>query len=163
MQWLGTCSMKAQFDLAGMEELGREDIVEEELEGVLTRRGHRFRSQRCFTVEHPKDLNVWRVMEKRLSSPHADDTHPDMARLGGTGDLVVFFAFPRNSYYTTAANVMPFIYANTMLVVFNTWFQIVSRRSTYTSFIVTSGSRRTAAMPANTTKTGDDQIISIAR
>ncbi|KAJ7839225.1 hypothetical protein B0H14DRAFT_1075248 [Mycena olivaceomarginata] len=44
--------------------------------------------------------------------------------------LILFFVFPNKSYYTTPANVMPFIYANTMLVVLNSRFQIVGGRST---------------------------------
>ncbi|KAF7349004.1 hypothetical protein MVEN_01421500 [Mycena venus] len=44
--------------------------------------------------------------------------------------LILFFTFPNKSYYTTLANIMPFIYANTMLVVLNSRFQIVGGRST---------------------------------
>jgi hypothetical protein len=56
--------------------------------------------------------------------------HSFSVALVALATLILFFVFPNKSYYTTPANVMPFIYANTMLVVLNSRFQIVGGRST---------------------------------
>ncbi|KAF7344204.1 hypothetical protein MVEN_01710900 [Mycena venus] len=47
--------------------------------------------------------------------------------------VILFFAFPRKVYYTTLANIMPMMYANTMFAVLNSRFKIVGGRSTETS------------------------------
>lgn len=48
-------------------------------------------------------------------------------------NLILFFAFPGRTYYTTPALLMPKFYANTILVVLNSRFQILGGRSTLDS------------------------------
>ncbi|KAJ7159789.1 hypothetical protein C8R46DRAFT_1001993 [Mycena filopes] len=44
-------------------------------------------------------------------------------------NLVLFLAFPHNSYYTTPGGILPKLYANTILVIFNSRIQIVGGRN----------------------------------
>ncbi|KAF8142933.1 hypothetical protein K438DRAFT_1634528, partial [Mycena galopus ATCC 62051] len=48
-------------------------------------------------------------------------------------NLILFFAFPGKTYYTTPALIMPKLYANTILAVLNSRFQILGGRATYMS------------------------------
>ncbi|KAJ7801535.1 hypothetical protein B0H13DRAFT_2389984 [Mycena leptocephala] len=48
-------------------------------------------------------------------------------------NLILFFAFPGHTYYTTPALLMPKFYANTILAVLNARIQIVGGRATYVS------------------------------
>ncbi|KAJ7908197.1 hypothetical protein B0H13DRAFT_2331600 [Mycena leptocephala] len=46
--------------------------------------------------------------------------------------LALFYAFPTNTYYEPSAMIIPTLYANTMLAVFNSRFQILGGRGTGT-------------------------------
>ncbi|KAJ7200144.1 hypothetical protein GGX14DRAFT_660614 [Mycena pura] len=63
------------------------------------------------------------------SAPHAPIPLLHSALVSLT-TLILFLVFPNKTYYTTPANIMPFIYANTMLVVLNSRFQIVGGPAT---------------------------------
>ncbi|KAJ7141749.1 hypothetical protein C8R43DRAFT_1109431 [Mycena crocata] len=47
--------------------------------------------------------------------------------------LTLWFAFPHGAYFVTPTEIMPPLYANTMLVVLNARFKILGGRATYTS------------------------------
>ncbi|KAK7027790.1 hypothetical protein R3P38DRAFT_3190872 [Favolaschia claudopus] len=84
--------------------------------------------------------------------------------------LILFFAFPHNIYYTTPVSVMPFIYANTMYMVFNARAQIVGGRGASTNSTGAGGSgagysntRETAGMMPATSLTRPSHMVSITR
>ncbi|KAK7050697.1 hypothetical protein R3P38DRAFT_1765578 [Favolaschia claudopus] len=84
--------------------------------------------------------------------------------------LILFFAFPRNIYYTTPVSVMPFIYANTMYMVFNARVQIVGGRGANTSSTLTGAvgsgagyTRETTGMMPATSLTRPSHMVSITR
>ncbi|KAK0212242.1 hypothetical protein DFS33DRAFT_12960 [Desarmillaria ectypa] len=48
-------------------------------------------------------------------------------------NLILFFAFPHQTFYTTPALLMPKLYANTVYMVLNSRIRIIGGRDTYTS------------------------------
>ncbi|KAK0459358.1 uncharacterized protein EV420DRAFT_1642323 [Desarmillaria tabescens] len=48
-------------------------------------------------------------------------------------NLILFFAFPRQTFFTTPALLMPKLYANTVYMVLNSRIRIIGGRDTYTS------------------------------
>ncbi|PBK86542.1 hypothetical protein ARMGADRAFT_530386 [Armillaria gallica] len=48
-------------------------------------------------------------------------------------NLILFFAFPHQTFYTTPALIMPKLYANTIYMVLNSRIRIMGGRDTYTS------------------------------
>ncbi|PBL03263.1 hypothetical protein ARMGADRAFT_1069822 [Armillaria gallica] len=48
-------------------------------------------------------------------------------------NLILFFAFPHQTFYTTPALLMPKLYANTVYMVLNSRFRIIGGRDTYMS------------------------------
>ncbi|KAK0459320.1 uncharacterized protein EV420DRAFT_315111 [Desarmillaria tabescens] len=48
-------------------------------------------------------------------------------------NLILFFVFPHESFYTTPALLMPNLYANTVYMVLNSRIRIMGGRDTYTS------------------------------
>ncbi|KAF7342775.1 hypothetical protein MSAN_01992700 [Mycena sanguinolenta] len=79
--------------------------------------------------------------------------------------LILFFAFPGQVYYTTLANIMPSMYANTMFAVLNSRFKIVGGRSTETSSIdlisFPTHLQNIGTMPGTATQRGP--VVSIDR
>ncbi|KAK0196088.1 hypothetical protein F5146DRAFT_1133551 [Armillaria mellea] len=47
-------------------------------------------------------------------------------------NLIIFYAFPQETYYTTTAGIMPKLYSNTVLVVLNSRIRIFGGRDIYT-------------------------------
>ncbi|KAF8182461.1 hypothetical protein K438DRAFT_1975589 [Mycena galopus ATCC 62051] len=81
--------------------------------------------------------------------------------------LILFFAFPNKSYYTTPVNIVPFAYANTMISVLNSRLQIVGGRSTHPTLIslnLSSGCPGDTAPISGAPKmeTGDNRTGSIS-
>ncbi|PBK61272.1 hypothetical protein ARMSODRAFT_1025792 [Armillaria solidipes] len=48
-------------------------------------------------------------------------------------DLILFFAFPHQTFYTTPSSITPKLHANTVLMVLNSRIRIMAGRHTYTS------------------------------
>jgi hypothetical protein len=48
-------------------------------------------------------------------------------------NLILFFAFPRHSYFGTPTLIVPKLYANTILAVLNARIRILDGRATYVS------------------------------
>ncbi|KAJ7669125.1 hypothetical protein B0H17DRAFT_1209687 [Mycena rosella] len=56
-----------------------------------------------------------------------------LTALVAVASLGLFFGYPGHTYYVTATALIPKLYANSMLVVLNSRFQILGGRATYTS------------------------------
>ncbi|KAJ7459611.1 hypothetical protein B0H11DRAFT_2242422 [Mycena galericulata] len=71
--------------------------------------------------------------------------------------LVLFVALPGTVYFSTPANFMSILYANTLLAVLNARFQILGGRSTYTTTDIMM------SIPENSHDIRTGPIVSITR